>query len=172
MPRPIAVSKKSATPSGSSPFELDRRDRLVIHALLANGFVVPLAIPVEVYGEGQIWRRLVLVDVLRQQNRVGAEIYKLLARDDAGDDLRHLLVDQRLSAGDGDHGRAALVDRAQRILDAHALLQDLFRVIDLAASRAREIALEQRLEHEHERVALLASELASGQILGHPINLQ
>src|ERR1700733_7790626 len=172
--RILAVEQRAidGDPKTLAARELDRGDGLVVHTLLAHGFVVPLAITVEVNREGQVRRRLVLVDVLREQDRIGAQIYEFLARDDARDDLRHLLVDQRLAAGNGDHRRAALVDRLERILDAHALLQDLLRIVDLAASRAGEIALEQGFQHEHQGEALYATKLPPGQVFGHPINLQ
>src|SRR5271156_3218838 len=87
--------------------ELDGGDGLVVNALLAHGLVVPLPIAVQVNRERQVWGRLVLIDVLREQNRVGAQIYEFLAGDDPFDDLRHLLVNERLAAGGGDHRRAA-----------------------------------------------------------------
>src|SRR3984957_17663605 len=43
--------------------EFDRGDRLVVHALLAHGLIVPLSITVEVNRERQVRRGLVLVDV-------------------------------------------------------------------------------------------------------------
>src|SRR3954470_7715451 len=48
------------------------------------------------------------------------------------------------AAGDRHHRRTRLVDRVERLLHGHALLQDLLRVLDLSAERAREIALEER----------------------------
>ena len=106
-----------------------------------------------------------------QQDGVRAQIDELLARHDAGDDLRHLLVDQRLAAGDRDHRRAALIHRAQRVRDAHPLLQDLLRIIDLAAAGAGQIALEQRLQHQHQRITLLAAQFAAGDVAADTIRL-
>jgi hypothetical protein len=132
---------------------------------------VALLVAVQVNRERQVRRRLVLIELLLEQQRVRAEIDELLARDDAFDDLRHLLVDQRLAAGDRDDGRTALVDGAQRVFDRHALAQDLVGVIDLAAAGAGEIALEQRLEHQHERIAFVALELLLEDVPRNAIRL-
>ena len=67
-------------------------------------------------------------------------------------------MQQRLAAGDRDHRRAALVDRLEALLDAEALVQDQVRVVDLAAAGAGEVAAEERLEHQHERIARVALE--------------
>jgi hypothetical protein len=48
--------------------------------------------------------RLVLVDLLGQQQRVGAQDHELVARDIAFHDLGHVAVEQGLAAGDGDGG--------------------------------------------------------------------
>ena len=109
---------------------------------------------------------------LASRMRVGAQIDEFLARDDAGDDLRHFLVNQRLAAGNGDDGRAAFVDRAQCVLDAHSLLQDLLRIVDLAAAGTGEIALEQRFQHEHQGIALVAAQLAAGDIARDLVHLK
>ena len=61
---------------------------------------------------------------------------------------------QRLAAGDGDHGRAALVDRAEALLGREVLLEHVRGILDLAAAGAGQVAAEQRLQHQHERVAL------------------
>src|SRR5579885_1321554 len=60
---------------------------------------------------------------------------------------------------------------AQRILHRQPLLQDLLRIVDLAAAGAGEIALEQRLQHEHQRVALLAAQLLAHDVAGHAVLL-
>ncbi len=81
----------------------DRRDGPVVHALLADRPVVHLAVAVQVHVPAEIGVRLVLLHLLLEQQRVRAEIDELLARQDALDDLRHLLVQQRLAAGDRHH---------------------------------------------------------------------
>ena len=119
-----------------------------------DGAVVHLAVAVQVHVPGEERVGLVLVHLLLEQQRVRAEIDELLALQDLGDDLGHLLVQQRLAAGDGDHGGAALVHGLQGVGHGQALVQDLGRVVDLAAAGAGQVAAEQRLQHQHERVAL------------------
>ena len=89
---------------------------------------------------------------LDSRMRVGAQIDELLAGHDAGDDLRQFLMDEGLAAGNGDHRCAAFIDGMQRVGDAHASLQHLLRMVDLAAAVAGQIALEQRLQHQHQRI--------------------
>src|SRR6202789_4420221 len=152
--------------------QFNGRNRLVVNPFLTDRLVVALPIAVQMNRERKVRGGLVLIDVLGEQNRVRAEIDELLARDDAGDDLRHFLVDERFTARNGYDGRAALVDRAHRILDADPLLKDFLRVIDLAAAGAGEIALEQRFQHEHEWIALVAAQLAPRDIAGDLVHLQ
>ena len=71
----------------------DRRDGLVEHALLTDRLIVAALVAIEMDGECQIRRRLILIDVLREQDRVGTQVHELLARHDAGDDGRHLPMD-------------------------------------------------------------------------------
>ena len=123
-------------------------------ALHAHRLVVMLLDAVEMHREEQIGRRLEQMQLLFQQQRVGAERDELLARDDAFDDLADLLVDQRLAARDRHHRRAAFVDRVEAFLHRQPLVEDRVRIIDLAAADAGEIAAEQRLEHQHQRIAL------------------
>ncbi len=108
--------------------------------------------------------RLEIVDLLSQQKRIGAQDHKLLAGEVAFDNRRHLAMQQRLAAGDRDHRRAAFVDGAERVLDRHALIEDLVGIVDLAAARTSEVAAKQRLEHQHQWIAL-----APAKALAHHI---
>ena len=80
------------------------------------------------------------------------------------DDLRQFLVQQRLAAGDDDDRRAAFVDGREAIVERQALIEDLVGIIDLAASRAGEIAAEQGLEHQDERKALASRQALANHI--------
>jgi hypothetical protein len=51
------------------------------------------------------------------------------------------------------------------------LIQDLFRVVDLAASSTREVAAKQRLEHQHERVTPAPTEVLADNIATDRQNL-
>src|SRR3546814_17089707 len=106
---------------------------------------------VEVEREGQVLAVLEEGDLLLQQQRVGAEVDEALALHQLGDDLRHLLVDQRLAAGDRDDRRAALLHRLDAFGNRPAKAQDLVWVVDLASDWGGEVAAEQPLENEHPR---------------------
>ncbi len=108
---------------------------------------------IEMDGKEQIRRGLEQVQLLLEQQRVGAKRDKFLARDDAFDDLTDFAMDERLAAGNRYHRRAAFVDRVEALLDRQTLVEDRVRIIDLAATDAGEIAAEQRLQHQNERVA-------------------
>src|SRR2546429_1294058 len=168
-----AVEQRAVDGDAKAPGarELDGRDRLVENPFLTHGLVVALAVAVQVDREGEIGRRPVVVDVPREQNRVGAEVHELPPRHDSRDDLRHLFMDERLAPRNGHDRSAALVHGPKRLLDAQALLQDLLRIIDLAAARAGEIALEEGLEHQHQRITFLAPELARGDVATDTVDL-
>ena len=67
-------------------------------------------------------------------------------------------MDQRLAARNGDHRRAAFIDRVETLLHRQALVQNRIGIIDLAATDAGEIAPEQRFQHQHQRIALASGE--------------
>ena len=56
-------------------------------------------------------------------------------------------------------GRAALIDRPEALLGGQLALQDVGRVLDLAAAGAGQVAAEQRLQHQHQRILLPPGEL-------------
>ena len=63
-----------------------------------------------------------------------------------------------------DHRRAAFVDRLEALRHRQTLVEDLVGVVDLAAAGAGEVAAEQRLQHEHERVALNPAQMLAHHI--------
>ena len=142
----------------------DRIDGNVVAAFAADGEVVLFALAIEVHAEGEVFARLEEVEFLFQQQGVGAEIDIFLARDQAFDDLGDLGVHERFAAGDGDHGGAAFVDGAETFFGRKIFLQDVGGVLDLAASGAGQVAAEQGLEHEHERVLLAAGEFLAQDV--------
>src|SRR3974390_845638 len=122
---------------------------------------------------GEVVVRLVLSDLLRQKERVSAENYEFVAFEEAFHDLRHLAMEQRFAARDRRHRRAAFVDRLHALVIAQALIQYLVGIVDLAAARACEIAAEERLEHQNERIAFAAGQMLLEQVtanLGHLMN--
>ena len=122
---------------------LQRRDGAVVDARLADRFVVHLLVAIEMDRPGEIAGSACIGRSSSQQQRVGADDRKFLARDDALDDLWQILVQQRLAAGHHDDRRAAFIDRGERVLDRNPLVEDGVGIIDLAATRASEIAAEQ-----------------------------
>src|SRR4029077_3899195 len=88
----------------------------------------------------------------------------LLALDQLGDDLVDLRVHERLPAGDGHHRRAALLDRPDRLVHRHPLLQERVRLLDLPAPGALEVAREQRLQLDQEGELVMARQLLAHQV--------
>jgi hypothetical protein len=76
-----------------------------------------LTVAVEMHGPSEERVRPEQVDLLFEEQRVGAQINEFLARDDALDDLLDLTMKQRLAAGQHDDGRAAFVDRLEAFGD-------------------------------------------------------
>ena len=60
--------------------------------------------------------------------------------------------------------RAALFDGLKALLGRELLLQNVGRVLDLAAAGAGEIAAEQRLEHQHQGIALSPAQMLAKNI--------
>ena len=131
----------------AAPFGLaGGRHRLVEGAAAAHRRVVALAEPVEVDGEGEVGGGGEEVELLLQQESVGAEVDESLALHQRLDDLVDLLVHEWLTTGDGDHGCPALLGRGNRLLDGEPASQDVVGVLDLAAAGAGEVALVEGLE--------------------------
>src|ERR1700722_14405808 len=118
-----------------------------------------LALTVDVDGERKILARLEQVQLFFEQKRVGAHVDVLLARDQTGNDLRHLWMQQWLAAWDCDHRGAALLHRLEAVLGRKLCLLDVGGILDLSAAGASQVAAEQRLQHQHERILLPAHEL-------------
>ena len=135
---------------------LDRRDRDVEHAGLAHRLVVNILQTVEMHREEKVGRRLEQMQLLLQKKRVRAQRDELLALDDAFHDRADLPMNQRFASGNGDHGSAAFVDRVEALLNRQSLVEDRIGVVDLAASRAGEVAAKQRLQHQHQRIPVAA----------------
>ena len=141
-----------------------RRDGALVDAFFAHRAVMHLAVAVQMHRPHEIRARAEQAEPLLQQQRIRAQVDELPPRHDAGNDGVDFLVQQRLSAGDGDHGGAAFVDRREALLDREALIQDFVGIIDLAAAGARQVAAKQRLEHEHQRVASASRQLLADDV--------
>src|ERR1700733_13235748 len=148
-----------------------RLDRAIVDAWLADRLVMHLLVAVEMDRPGEVRARLVLIDLLFEQQRIRAHDRKFLARYDALDDLCQVSVQQRLAARHDDHGGAALVDRGQRVLNGDPFVKNGGGIVDLAATGASEVAAEQRLQHQHQRIALATGQVLPGDIGADSYNL-
>src|SRR5947199_100286 len=109
-------------------------------------------------GDWLNFQRRFAVELLLWGQRLGAESQLLRPRDQRLHEPTDLRLHQRLAARDRHDRRAAVLHRPEALLDREILGKDLRRVLDLAAPRAREIAAEEGLEHEDQRVARAAGE--------------
>src|SRR5262245_35325639 len=121
-------------------------------------------VAVKVYRPGEEYAWLVLRKPFLHKQCVGAKVDELLARDDAAHDFRQLLVQQRFAAGDGDNRRTTFVDGMQRVLDGHILVQDRIGIVDFSASGASQVASEQRLKHQDQRITLSAGQTLTDDV--------
>ena len=172
-PRSIISSKNSRILSGDAPsnnvvFVVTRNprwsaalipSRLVEDAVAAHRLVVLLPEPVHVHAERQVLGRREQVELLLEQDGVGAEIDVLPPLHELGHQSVDVGVHERLAARNAHDGRPALFHGLETGLDRQVLLEDLGRVLDLAAAGAGEVASEEGLEHQDERVALPATQL-------------
>jgi hypothetical protein len=145
----------------------DSVERDVVSTFAADGKIVMLLLAVHVNREAQIFAGLEQVQLLFEQQRVGAEINIFLARDQAFDNFVDFWMHQRFAAGDGDHGGSALIDGFEAIFRGQVGFQDVGRVLNLAASGTSQVAPKQRLQHEHERIALASGHLLAQDIGSH-----
>src|SRR5262249_21127074 len=115
----------------------------------------------------EVIRRLELVELLLEQQRVGAQVDEPLALEEAARDVGDLRVQERLAAGDADNRRPALVRRSDALRHREMPLEQRRRVLDLSAAGATQIAPEQRLQHQHEGVALPSRDPLLQYVAGH-----
>ncbi len=146
-----------AKAGGDGCFDSIERD--IVSAFAADGEVVVLALAVEVDGEREILAGLEEVKFFFQKQRVGAQIDVLPAGHEALDNLVDLGMQEGLAAGDRNHGRARLIDGFEALFRRQLLLEDVGRILNFAAARARQVAAEERLQHGDEREPLPAFEL-------------
>ena len=170
--RPLEEGRVRRDPEAASDRLLDRPLGDRMDPVAIDGPVMGLPVPVEVDREREVPGRAEPVQVLLQEDRVGAEIDVLPAGDDALDDRVDLRVEERLPAGDRDHRRTALVDRGEALVDGELATEDVGGVLDLSASGAREVAPVEGLEHEDERVARAAPEALAQDVGRHRPDLR
>jgi hypothetical protein len=115
---------------------------------------VVLALTVHVNGEGQVLAGFEEINFLLQEQGVGAEIDVFFAGYEAFYDFPDLRVEQRFSAGDRYGRGSAFICRSEAILRSELHSQDVAGILDFSATGAGQVAAEEGLEHEDERVLL------------------
>jgi len=133
----------------------DAFDSQIESAFAAYRHIVVLALAIEMHREGEVLRGRELMQALLEQERVGAQVDVLPARDEAVDDLDDLRVQQRLAARQRDHRHAALIDGREALFGAQQLFQNVRWVLNLAATCAGQVALKERLKHQHQWILLV-----------------
>src|SRR5438552_18957845 len=81
-------------------------------------------------------------------------------------------MEQRLAARNRDHRRATLVDCLEAFLRRELPLQNVSWILDLAASGTGQVAAEQGLEHQDERVLFATGNLLPEHIRRHRPHLR
>ena len=149
-----AIEKRCVRGNPETPLNgfTDSLDGQLKAAFLADGEIVMFFISIKMHRKAQVLARLEKMKLFLKQQRVRAEINVLLPRDQPFDDLVDLRMHQRLASGNRNHRRAALLDSFETLFGSHIHFENVGRVLNLAASRARQIAPEQGFEHEHERI--------------------
>ncbi len=131
-----------------------------------------LALAIQVHREREVLARLEQVHLLFQQQRVGAQVHILAARDQPRDDFANLGMQQRFAAGNVHDRSARLFHRAEALFRRHLALQHMRRILHLAATGTGQIAAEQHLQHHHQRVVLAPLEPVLEHITAHRPHLR
>lgn len=137
-----------------------------VGSVATDGGVVFRFETVHVNAEGEVFGWFEEIDFSLEKEGVRAEVNVFFACDEAFDDLVDFRMDQRFATGDRDHGGSAFVGGGPALLGGQPFIQNVIRVLDLAATRTSEIATEEGLEHEDERVSLVAAQFLPDNIRG------
>src|SRR5882757_6195581 len=105
----------------------------------------------------KVFARFEESDLLLQQQRVRTQVDVLPARDQPFHDLNDLRVHQWLAARDGNHRRSAFLHGTEALFRRQLLLEDVGGILNLAAAGTRQVAAEERLQHQNQRVTLAAA---------------
>ena len=143
-----------------------------VSTFAANREVVVFLLAIEMDAEGEVLAWLEEMNLLFEQQSVGAQVNVLLARHQPFHDLVDFGMHERFAARNGNHGRAALIHRPEALLGRELALEHVGGVLDLAAACASQVAAEQRLQHQHQRILLPPGELLPYDIAGHRPHLR
>jgi len=108
--------------------------------------------------EGEEFGGLEEVELALQEKGIGAEVDVLFAGDETFHDLVDFGMDERLPAGDGNHGGAALIGGRPALFRSEALAENVVGILDFSATCAGEVAAEEGFEHENERIAFVSAQ--------------
>src|SRR6516165_9258462 len=123
-----------------------------------------VAIAIEMNRPCEIGARAELLDLLLEQQRIGAEVDEFLACDQTRDDLIDVAVEQRLATGEHDDWGPTFIDGIKTLVDAQALIEDRVGVIDLATACTSEVAAKQRFQHQDQRIPPYTLQVLSDDI--------
>ena len=143
-------------PKPRLPRSPDGRNRHVVDSLAADRLVMFLARPVEMHRKRQIGGRLEPRQHLLEFERVGAEVEVFAPGHDPRHDFLNLRVEQRFAARNGNHRSTALIHCAEALLGCEVRAENLRGLLNLAAPSAGEIAAKERLQHQHQRIPVVA----------------
>jgi hypothetical protein len=79
---------------------------------------------------------------------------------------------ERFAAGDTDDGGAAFVGGFETFLGSELAFEDMGGVLDFTAAGAGEVAAEERLEHEHQRIPLPPAHALLDDVAGNRKHLR
>src|ERR1022692_2371609 len=144
----------------------NRFERDLVPAFLTYRQIVMFLAAIHVNRKGEVLAGLEKVQLLGEQQSVGAQVDVLLARYQTTHDLVDARVHERFPARNGHRGHAALFHRAEALFGRQLALEDMTGILDLSAAGARQVAAIEGLQHEHQRVALAPLELLLQDVTG------
>src|SRR5262245_26164133 len=115
--------------------------------------------------EGEKLRGLILIELSLHQNRIGAEIDIPLLINQPTDDLGHFWMDHGFTTRDAHNWSPAFLRCSPTLLRCKPLIEHMIRILNLSAAGTGQIAAEERLQHQHERIPLYPTQLLGKHIL-------
>ena len=128
----------------------------------------PLELPGDPVGGFGELRREVVAQLFAQEHSVRADVNDPFLRQQAGDEILDVRVDQRLAPADRNHRRPALRRGTQAVFQRHDLLQRGRILADAPAAGAGEVAGVERLQLQDRRKFLNAPDFFSDDMARNP----
>jgi len=151
--RTVKQRRIGADTVAASDRSADRRDGGLVCSWAFCDLIVNILGPVEVDDERQSNGRVELVELLLQQEAVGAEVDEPSVGDDGPYDVVDLSVQEGLASRNRHNRRVGRAHRCETLVDAQAPINDVAILAHAATAGAGEIAGLERLEHRHQRKA-------------------